>query len=147
MRTALARALAAARDEQAFAAWLRRWYAAPLFGSLNRHRSFDAVLSRRLRQRPPALAAALRGLSVAVQPALWAALPRLPMPALFIAGAEDAKYRAVAGRIAELGSPWQAAVCRGAAHAAHIEQPEAVAELIRSFALSLTAGAADRRPH
>ncbi len=142
---ALARSLAAARDEPAFAAWLRRWYAAPLFGALNRHPAFAALLKRRLRQRPGSLAAALRGLSVSRQPALWHALQALTIPALFIAGAEDAKYRAVAGRIAELGSPWQAAVCPDAAHAAHIEQPEAVAALIRSFAQSVSAGG-DRAP-
>jgi 2-succinyl-6-hydroxy-2,4-cyclohexadiene-1-carboxylate synthase len=146
---ALARQLAAAGDADAFAGWLQRWYAAPLFGGLRRRAEFDALLRRRLRGRPASLAAALRGLSVAVQPALWEALPRLPMPALFIAGAEDAKYRAVAGRIAELGAPWQAAVCPGAAHAVHLEQPEAVAGLIRSFARSLATGAAgttDKQP-
>lgn len=132
---ALARELAAAGDEQAFAAWLRRWYAAPLFGRLNRHPAFEMLLRRRLRQCPRALAAALRGLSVSRQPALWNALHGLPIPALFIAGAEDAKYRAVAERIAALGAPWQAAVCRDAAHAVHVEQPRAVAGLIRSFAL------------
>ena len=132
---ALARGLAAAGDEQAFAAWLRRWYAAPLFGGLNRHSAFEALLRRRLRQRPQALAAALRGLSVSRQPSLWGALPALPIPALFIAGAEDTKYRAVAERIAALGAPWHAAVCPDAAHAVHIEQPRAVAGLIRSFAL------------
>ena len=132
---ALACELAAVADEQAFAAWLRRWYAAPLFGRLNRHPVFEALLRRRLRQRPEALAAALRGLSVSRQPALWNALQALPTAALFIAGAEDAKYRAVAERIAALGAPWQTAVCAGAAHAVHIEQPRAVAGLIRSFAL------------
>ena len=68
-----------------------------------------------------------------MQPVLWEALPRLPSPALFIAGADDAKYRAVADRIATLGAPWESAVCPGAAHAVHLEQPEAVAGLIRTF--------------
>ena len=143
---ALARQLAADGAADSFAGWLQRWYAAPLFGGLRRRGDFAAVLRRRLRGRPASLAAALRGLSVAVQPALWEALPRLRVPALFIAGAEDAKYRAVAGRIAELGAPWQAAVCPGAAHAVHIEQPEAMAALIRSFAASVRAGAANRQP-
>ena len=142
---ALADELAAAGDGQAFAAWLHRWYALPLFGRLNRQPAFEALLRRRLRQRPEALAAALRGLSVSRQPVLWQALPRLPIPALFIAGAEDAKYRAVADRIGELGAPWQAAVCPGAAHAAHIEQPKAVAGLVRSFVLSVAAGAVERK--
>ena len=132
---ALADELAAAGGERAFAAWLRRWYAAPLFGGLHRQPGFEALLRRRLRQRAAALAAALRGLSVSRQPDLWNALPALPIPALFIAGAEDAKYRGVAERIATIGRPWQAAVCRGAAHAVHIEQPQALADLIRSFAL------------
>ncbi len=140
---ALARELAAAANEQAFAAWLRRWYAAPLFGRLNRHPAFESLLRRRLRQRPGTLAAALRGLSVSRQPALWNALQALPVPALFIAGAEDARYRAVAARIAALGPPRQAAVCPGAAHAVHVEQPEALAGLLRSFARSVAAGAVD----
>ena len=130
---ALARQLAAAGDRAAFTAWLQRWYAAPLFGSLRHHPHFDDLLRRRLRARPASLAAALRGLSVAVQPVLWEALPRLPIPALFIAGADDTKYRAVADRIATLGAPWESAVCPGAAHAVHLEQPDAVAGLIRAF--------------
>ena len=130
---ALARQLAAAGDQAAFTAWLQRWYAAPLFGSLRHHPHFDDLLRRRLRGRPASLAAAMRGLSVGVQPVLWKALPRLPIPALFIAGADDAKYRAVADRIATLGASWECAVCPGAAHAVHLEQPEAVARLIRTF--------------
>ena len=130
---ALARRLAAAADPAAFTAWLQLWYAAPLFGDLRHHPHFDDLLRRRLRGRPASLAAALRGLSVAVQPVLWEALPRLPIPALFIAGADDGKYRAVADRIATLGPPWESAVCPGAAHAVHLEQPEAVARLIRTF--------------
>ena len=134
----LARQLATAGDEAAFTGWLQRWYAAPLFGNLRHHPQFDDLLRRRLRGRPAALAAALRGLSVAVQPVLWDALPRLPIPALFIAGAGDAKYHAVAERIAALGAPWQSVVCPGAAHAVHLEQPEAVAGWIRTFVLGRT---------
>ena len=130
---ALAYNLATSDDETAFDAWLRRWYATPLFGHLNRHPAFDALLRRRRRQRPESLAAALRGLSVSRQPSLWDALPALPLPALFIAGAQDAKYRAVAERIAAFGAPWRAAICPGAAHAVHVEHPDAVAALIRSF--------------
>ena len=130
---ALAQQLAAANDQAGFAAWLQRWYAAPLFGGLRRHPHFDELLRRRLQGRPTSLAAALRGLSVAVQPVLWHALARLPIPALFIAGADDAKYRAVAERIASLGAPWQSVVCQEAAHAVHLEQPDAVADLIRRF--------------
>lgn len=130
---ALAQELAATRDGHAFAAWLRRWYGLPLFGNLSRSPQFDSLLQRRLRQNPAVLAAALRGLSVSRQPPLWDALPRLMIPALFIAGAGDAKYRRIAKRIADLGGPWQAAVCPGAAHAVHLEQPEAVARRIQRF--------------
>ncbi len=129
----LARQLECA-DGAAFGAWLDRWYAVPLFATLRAHPSFPALLRRRRRQPPVHLAAALRGLSVAVQPSLWSALPRLPIPALFIAGAEDDKYRAVGARIAALGGPWRTAVCPAAGHAVHLEQPAAVAALIRGFA-------------
>ena len=130
---ALARQLASAGDQAAFTAWLQRWYATPLFGSLRHHPQFEDLLQRRLRGRPASLAAAMRGLSVGVQPVLWEALPRLPIPALFIAGADDPKYRAIADRIASLGGPWEAAVCPDAAHAVHLQQPDAVAGLIRAF--------------
>lgn len=147
---ALAQELADARGGQAFAAWLRRWYGLPLFGALSRHRQFASLLRRRLRQNPATLAAALRGLSVSRQPPLWDALPRLTVPALFIAGAADAKYRAIAERIADMGAPWQAAVCPGAAHAVHLEQPGAVAGLIHRFVAERVAPAAiaadSRRP-
>ena len=132
---ALARQLAAAAATEAFTDWLQRWYAVPLFGDLRRQPHFGGLLQRRRHGRPVHLAAALRGLSVGVQPPLWNALSRLSIPALFIAGAEDAKYRAVAERIAALGAPWQTAVCPGAAHAVHIEHPQAVAALIRTFML------------
>ena len=141
---ALARELSAAGDPPAFEAWVRRWYGLPLFGDLARHPRFGDLLRRRLRQNPETLAAALRGLSVARQPALWDALPRLPIPGLFIAGAEDAKYRALAERIAALGPPWQTALCPGAAHAVHLEQPERVARLIQTFAATGASGSAGR---
>lgn len=141
---ALADELAAARDEKTFAAWLLRWYTAPLFGGLNRHPAFDALLRRRLRQSPKALAAALRGLSVARQPSLWGALPALRCPALYIAGADDTRYCAVAERIAHVGGRWQTAICSGAAHAVHIEQPQVAARLLRSFLRSGVVAAAHR---
>ena len=130
---ALADELAAVCDEKAFATWLRRWYATPLFGGLNRTSGFEALLRRRLRQRPAALAAALRGFSVSRQPSLWDALRELPCPVLYVAGAEDAKYRGLRERVAQLGGHWQTALCAGAAHAVHVEQPHAVTALIHSF--------------
>ena len=139
---ALARELAAAEaDPAAFTAWLQRWYAAPLFATLRAHPHSPQVIRRRQRQRPAHLAAALCGLSVARQPSLWPALPQLALPALFIAGAEDPKYRGIAARIGQIGEPWRTAVCPGAGHAVHLEQPAAVARLIREFAESCRSSA------
>ena len=132
---ALARELAAAEGD-AFTIWLQRWYAAPLFESLRAHPDFPQLLRRRGRQRPAYLAAALRGLSVARQPSLWPALPQLTVPALFVAGAEDPKYRGIAARIGQIGEPWRTAVCPGAGHAVHLERPAMVAGLIRELAES-----------
>ena len=51
---ALARQLAAAGDDNAFARWLQRWYAAPLFGRLPRRADFDTLLrSACVGARPP----------------------------------------------------------------------------------------------
>ncbi len=52
------------------------------------------------------------------------------MPVICAAGERDTKYRALSEKMAALLPRGEAVTIRDAGHAAHLEQPEAVARLI-----------------
>jgi pimeloyl-ACP methyl ester carboxylesterase len=64
---------------------------------------------------------------------VWDRLPRLPLPVLAIAGAEDERYARVARRMAERLPNGRAAFVPGAGHAPQLERPDEVAELLLEF--------------
>ena len=74
----------------------------------------------RLRNTAAGLAASLRGMGTGAMTPLWDALPE----ATWLVGEFDAKCRGIAERV---GTP---VVIPGAGHAAHLEQPYAVARVI-----------------
>jgi 2-succinyl-6-hydroxy-2,4-cyclohexadiene-1-carboxylate synthase len=111
---------------EAFAA---EWGALPLWdGQPERVRA--AAHADRLRNTAPGLAAALRGLGTGALPSLWDRLGELAMPVTLIAGERDAKFRAIAARMAERIPESHVVVVPDAGHAAQLEQPEAVAAAI-----------------
>ena len=64
----------------------------------------------------------------------WHALAQLAMPVLVLAGADDAKFVALAQRLAEAtGSNATLAVIDGAGHTAHLEQPERFLAAVRPW--------------
>jgi 2-succinyl-6-hydroxy-2,4-cyclohexadiene-1-carboxylate synthase len=81
----------------------------------------------RLRNTPAGLARALRGLGTGALPSLWDRLGELPMPVTLVAGERDAKFRAIAERMAERLRDARIELIPGAGHAAHLERPELVA--------------------
>ncbi len=128
-------ALAARIEAEGVPAFLAYWSAVPLIATQARipepYRS--AARSRRLRNRARGLAASLRELGTGAMPPLWRELPRLAAPTLLITGAEDAKYRAIAARMAGLIPGAQRALIPGAGHCAHLEQPELSCAAIDRF--------------
>jgi 2-succinyl-6-hydroxy-2,4-cyclohexadiene-1-carboxylate synthase len=89
-----------------------------------------AAHADRLRSTPEGLAHALRGLGTGALPSLWPRLAELELPVSLLAGERDAKFRALAERMAaELGAG-RVRIVEGTGHAAHLEAPERVAELI-----------------
>jgi 2-succinyl-6-hydroxy-2,4-cyclohexadiene-1-carboxylate synthase len=89
-----------------------------------------AAHADRLRSTPEGLAHALRGLGTGALPSLWPRLAELELPVSLLAGERDAKFRALAERMAaELGAG-RVRIVDGAGLAAHLEAPERVAELI-----------------
>lgn len=128
-------ALADALLRDGLAAFVERWMAQPLFASQRRlgEEALARARAERLAQRPEGLAASLRGVGSGAQPPLHALLARCPVPLLFVAGAEDAKFRALARELAAAVPCGRHAVVAGAGHAVHLEQPAALVAAAREF--------------
>jgi 2-succinyl-6-hydroxy-2,4-cyclohexadiene-1-carboxylate synthase len=108
---------------EAFAA---EWAALPLWdGQPERVRA--AANADRLRNTPAGLAAALRGLGTGTLPSLWERLGELTMPVTLIVGERDAKFHAIAERMADRLTDARLVVIPGAGHAAQLEQPDRIA--------------------
>jgi 2-succinyl-6-hydroxy-2,4-cyclohexadiene-1-carboxylate synthase len=139
-RRAADETLARDLERDGVAAFLDRWLAGPLFATLPAERAGRA---ERLGNSAPGLAAALRLLGTGAQEPLWTRLPELAMPVLLVAGELDAKFAALAGRMAAaIGPNARVALVPGAGHAAHLERPEAAAALLEAFLAAAHAGTA-----
>ena len=121
--------LAAEIEAEGIEAFVDRWSRRALFaGQSRRGPEFEAALrAQRLANEPEGLAAALRGMGAAEMEPLWRRLHLVGCPALFIAGAEDSAYAKHAQRLAAAVPKGTALLVEGAGHAAHLEQPQAVA--------------------
>jgi 2-succinyl-6-hydroxy-2,4-cyclohexadiene-1-carboxylate synthase len=110
-------------------AFAREWAAQPLFAG---QPAQVAALAHedRLRRTAAEHAAQLRGLGTGGMPPLWDRLGELAMPVTLVVGAADAKFRALAERMAERLPNREIVVVEGAGHAVALEAPEAVAGAI-----------------
>jgi 2-succinyl-6-hydroxy-2,4-cyclohexadiene-1-carboxylate synthase len=111
-------------------AFLHRWLDQPLFASLPRDAA--RVDERRRNNTVERITHQLRALGQGVQPSLWSRLPELTMPLTLVTGAYDRKYTDLATRMAAaIGDHARVIVVPGAGHALHLEQPDALAALLR----------------
>jgi 2-succinyl-6-hydroxy-2,4-cyclohexadiene-1-carboxylate synthase len=110
-------------------AFVREWGAQPLFDGMPRGVA-ELVEEDRLRNTAAGLAAALRGLGTGVMPPLWDRLGELAMPVELVVGERDEKFRAIAERMALGLADARVVVVERAGHAAHLEAPDAVVELL-----------------
>jgi 2-succinyl-6-hydroxy-2,4-cyclohexadiene-1-carboxylate synthase len=88
------------------------------------------VHADRLRNSPEGLARALRGLGTGAVEPVWSRLEELQMPVLLVVGDRDERFLAIARQMARAIASAHLVVIPGAGHAAHLEQPEAVAAAI-----------------
>lgn len=132
-RRARDEAWAARLERDGLEAFLAEWYAQPLFASLMDLDGASALLARRAVGHPAALAVALRAVSPAGQANLWPRLPELSMPVLWLAGSGDESYAASSRRAAARCPRGRLALVPGAGHAAHLERPGALADLLDPF--------------
>jgi 2-succinyl-6-hydroxy-2,4-cyclohexadiene-1-carboxylate synthase len=104
-------------------AFLDEWLSQPLFAGLDAEGR--GIESRRT-NTVAGLAASLRMVGTGTQEPLWERLGELAMPVLCVAGADDAKFAAVADEMAAaIGGNASVALVPGAGHTAHLEQPGA----------------------
>jgi 2-succinyl-6-hydroxy-2,4-cyclohexadiene-1-carboxylate synthase len=104
--------------------FLEEWTAQPLFAGLE---LTDEERGDRLRNTPAGLASSLRLCGTGTQLPLWDRLVELNLPVLTMAGEHDAKFHAIADRIATTVPDGRFATIHGASHAAHVQQPGQVA--------------------
>jgi 2-succinyl-6-hydroxy-2,4-cyclohexadiene-1-carboxylate synthase len=108
-------------------AFLDEWLAQPLFAGLPEDgrgaRSSDAS----------GMAWSLRLAGTGTQEPLWDRLGELAVPVLVVAGERDAKFRALAERLAEGIPDAELAIVPDAGHAAHLERPEDFLTIVRAF--------------
>jgi len=128
----LASWMEAALIEDVVAVWERQ----PLFADQS-ETLVESQRASRLAQEPADLARLLRTAGQGVLEPVWHELMTLELPLLAIAGARDDGYTSAANKIAATAPNARAAIVEDAGHAAHLQQPGAVASLIADFRSNL----------
>ena len=140
-RRAADEALAASIERDGVPAFLDRWLALPMFarsGAGSDQRSSAAMSAARMRERDDrlrnsaaGLASSLRLAGTGTQAPLWSRLGELTMPVTLMAGADDAKFVALAERMARaIGDHAEVCIVTGAGHAVPLDDPEAVVAIV-----------------
>lgn len=111
-------------------AFVDEWLAGPLFAGLT---PATDCREARLANRAAGLAASLRNVGTGQQSPLWARLGELAMPVLWLAGADDERFAAIAARAAAATPRGTAATVPRAGHTAHLEQPAAFLSILRDW--------------
>jgi 2-succinyl-6-hydroxy-2,4-cyclohexadiene-1-carboxylate synthase len=114
-------------------AFLDRWLDQRLFESLPREAAM--VDDRKRGNTVRRLSHQLRALGQGTQEPLWDRLSELGMPVLLVAGSYDRAYSAIARQMADaIGPEAQVVIIERAGHAVHLEQPQALAHELASWA-------------
>jgi 2-succinyl-6-hydroxy-2,4-cyclohexadiene-1-carboxylate synthase len=126
-RRAADEALAASIEQDGVDAFLDHWLAQPLFATLPPE---AAGAEDRRRNTAAGLASSLRLAGTGTQEPLWDRLGELRMPVLVVAGALDAKYAAIAERLADAIPDATLEVIDDAGHAVHLERPDVFLDVL-----------------
>ncbi|MEJ5241116.1 MAG: 2-succinyl-6-hydroxy-2,4-cyclohexadiene-1-carboxylate synthase [Anaerolineales bacterium] len=120
-----------------FDTFLDRWYRQALFGNLDERERQQLIMAARRGggDQPEKMAQIIEALSPGREPSLWECLPALELPVLLIGGGEDAAYRSILGRMADLLPQARLHLVDGAGHNVHAFFPQEVASILRAFLL------------
>lgn len=121
-------------------AFLAEWLAQPLFRGLSAE---ARCLPERLENTAAGLASSLRTAGTGAQEPVWDRLSQLRMPVLLVVGGDDAKFTAIAERMAAvIGDNASVVSIPGAGHTAHLEAPAAFLAALRAWLAAHPVGAA-----
>jgi 2-succinyl-6-hydroxy-2,4-cyclohexadiene-1-carboxylate synthase len=124
-------ALADRLEQVGVATFLDAWLDQPLFAGLTPE---AAHLQQRLTNTAEGLASSLRLAGTGAQRPLWDELPQLSMPVLLLAGVDDPKFAALAGRMARaIGAGATVALVPRTGHSVHLENPADTASIIERW--------------
>ena len=123
--------LAAELEHDTIEQFAQRWAQTPVLAGQPAE-VLAAVHADRLRSTAPGLAGALRGLGTGALASLWERLGEIDLPTALVAGERDRKFRAIAEQMSARIGGAATALIPNAGHAAHLENPAAVAALIAS---------------
>jgi 2-succinyl-6-hydroxy-2,4-cyclohexadiene-1-carboxylate synthase len=124
-------ALAASIEALGVEAFATRWLAQPLFAG-DPPAVQDRARADIARNEPGGLAAALRGIGTGSMTPLWDRLSELAMPALVLAGEQDARFTAIGRRLTDALPDAELVLVPGAGHALVRAAPVAVAGAINA---------------
>ncbi len=111
-------------------AFVDEWLATPMFARLP---ADEGALAHRRRNTGAGLSSSLRRSGTGNQESLWHRLTEIDVPVLLLAGEQDHKFVGIGQRMAAALPNALFATIADAAHAAHTEQPDAVAAAIREW--------------
>ncbi|GAB4481765.1 MAG: 2-succinyl-6-hydroxy-2,4-cyclohexadiene-1-carboxy late synthase [Anaerolineales bacterium] len=115
-------------------AFLEKWYAMPLFASLQARPALLNALKQSAAQNDARqMAKVIRALSPGLQAPLWEFLPGLNFPLLLLAGEKDEKYARLTAQMAARLPAARLEIVAGAGHNLHAEKPKVVAKCLRSI--------------
>lgn len=112
------------------------WLAQPLFASLVSRLSPAALLTsrqQRLANTAEGLASSLRSIGTGSMKPLHDALAGAEFPCLWVAGAEDAKFAAIAEEMSATMPNGRCTLVSDAGHSVHLENPAATLSVIGDF--------------
>jgi len=125
------RRLADELERDPYESFIERWRGQPLFADDPPEVVALAVAEHR-RNRPQALAAALRGIGTGEMEPLWDRLGGLRMPVLVLVGERDEKFRAIGARLTSLLEDARLRAVPGG-HVLPLESPAALAAALGEF--------------
>jgi 2-succinyl-6-hydroxy-2,4-cyclohexadiene-1-carboxylate synthase len=129
--------LASGLERKGLESFIDGWLAQELFSRLPRA---VAGIEERREATVDGLAASLRLLGTGAQEPVWDRLGEIDVPVLLMAGEHDSKFSALAFRLAAgIGARAAISFVPGAGHAAHLERPQSVANILNRFLATLPA--------
>ncbi|MFV0337853.1 MAG: alpha/beta fold hydrolase [Chthoniobacterales bacterium] len=130
----LAERLKTSQTPEVFQRFLQDWWGQALFISLKEYPdALKKLFARRREHSSEALAEVLKKWSPGRQKPLWNKLRNLKCPSLFLAGEKDAKYTALAKKMATSCPNGNYKIICGAGHMLHVEAPKSLADELTGF--------------